>query len=174
MVSDEHMALAVKSDSPGIVQMSIVITRLSRVAEPDLRRAAIRQFDTVNRVSGRATITEGIASEGAAARIGHAKPWAEMTTAERRAFQHSYSRHGAELGLPDWAETRAPELQGQFNNVVGYVRQNGTQLPGPIYKPWNANTVKVNYFEWEFRGTKYYYYEDAATGTFISAGKARP
>jgi len=64
-------------------------------------------------------------------------------------------------------------LQKQFNEIVGYIQKNGTQVPGPIFKPWNSKTVEVNFFEAEFHGTKYYYYEDAATGTFISAGKAR-
>jgi len=53
--------------------------------------------------------------------------------------------------------SNAAALQQQFNNVVGYIRQNGTQLPGPIYKPWNGQSVKVNFFEGNFHGTKYYY-----------------
>lgn len=68
----------------------------------------------------------------------------------------------------------AAVLQQQFNNVVADIRQRGTQLPGPVFKPWNGQSVRVNFFEANFHGTKYYYYEDAATVTFISAGKAIP
>jgi hypothetical protein len=46
-------------------------------------------------------------------------------------------------------------------------------LAGPNFKPWNAQSVKVNLFEANFHGTNYYYYEDAASGTFISARKNR-
>ena len=106
-------------------------------------------------------------------KIGHTTPWAQMTAAQKKAFQHSYSRHGKELGLPNWNQKNAADLQKQFNNVVGHIRQNGTQLPGPIKKPWNGNSVEVNFFEAKFHGATYYYYEDAATGAFISAGKAR-
>jgi hypothetical protein len=89
-----------------------------------------------------------------------------MTQTQRNALKHSYMRHGKELGLPNWSESNAAGLQQHFNNL-------GKQPPGPIYKPWNGQSVKVNFFEWKFRGTKYYYYEDAASRTFISAGKAR-
>jgi hypothetical protein len=34
--------------------------------------------------------------------VRHTVPWSAMTQAERRAFQHSYTRHSAELGLPNW------------------------------------------------------------------------
>ena len=105
--------------------------------------------------------------------IGFTVPWAQMTKAEKGALKHSYMRHREGLGLPNWMESNAADLQQQFNNVVGYIRQNGTQFPGPIYKPWKGNSVEVNYFETVINGTKYYYYEDAASGTFISAGKAR-
>ena len=105
--------------------------------------------------------------------IGHSTPWDKMTQTQRNAFKHSYSRHGKELGLPNWSEENAAALQKQFNDVSGYIRQNGTQLPGPISKPWNGQSVEVNFFEAEFHGTKYYYYDDAASGTFISAGRAR-
>ena len=34
------------------------------------------------------------------AKMGHTTPWDQMSAAQRRAFQHSYSRHAQELGLP--------------------------------------------------------------------------
>ena len=103
----------------------------------------------------------------------HRTPWAQMTKEEKNAFKHSYSRHGAELGLPNWKEKNAPALQKQFLAVTDHIKANGTVVPGPIYKPWNGNTVEVTFHEAEFNGVKYYYYEDKATGQFISAGKAR-
>ena len=124
-------------------------------------------------VHNKALQAKPVAGAKAAASIGHNVPWAQMTQTQRNALKHSYMRHGKELGLPNWTESNAAALQQQFNNVVGHIRQNGKQLPGPIYKPWNGQSVKVNFFEWKFRGTKYYYYEDAASRTFISAGKAR-
>jgi hypothetical protein len=60
-----------------------------------------------------------------------------------------------------------------FNNVVGHIKQVGKQVPGTIFKPWDGKSVAVKFFEAEINGTRYYYYEDAVTGTFISAGKAR-
>jgi hypothetical protein len=116
---------------------------------------------------------EQVAANSLKPSIGHSTPWTKMTQAERKAFKHSYSRHGKELGLPNWSEKNAAALQKQFNDVTGYIRQNGTQLPGPIQKPWNGQNVEVNFFKAEFHGTTYYYYEDAVSGTFISAGKAR-
>ncbi|MFS1523878.1 hypothetical protein ACL7TT_07160 [Microbulbifer sp. 2304DJ12-6] len=104
-------------------------------------------------------------------RIGHTVPWADMTKAQRRAFQHSYSRHGTELGLPKWKQGNAEALRGQFNSVVGHIRETGTHL-GTRIKPFNGRSVRVNYFESNIQGTKYYYYE-TMSGQFVSAGKAR-
>ncbi|WP_240220542.1 RHS repeat-associated core domain-containing protein [Rheinheimera hassiensis] len=104
-------------------------------------------------------------------RIGHTVPWADMTKAQRKAFQHSYSRHGAELGLPKWQQGDAEALRQQFNNVVGHIRETGTNL-GTMMKPFNGKSTRVNYFESNLQGTKYYYYE-TMSGQFVSAGKAR-
>ncbi len=112
------------------------------------------------------------AVESAAAQIGHATPWAQMTAAQRKAFQHSYSRHAAELGLPPWSQKNAEALRSQFNNVAGHIRSNGTKIPNPPKKPFNGQSVDVNFYEGTFNGTKYYYYE-TLDGKFISAGKAR-
>ncbi len=103
--------------------------------------------------------------------FGHTTPWAQMTDAQRKAFQHSYSRHAQELGLPQWSQKNAENLRQQFNNIVGYIRENGSQIPG-IQKPFNGQSVAVNFFEATFHGTKYYYYE-TLTGLFISAGRSR-
>ena len=95
-----------------------------------------------------------------------------MSKAQREAFQHSYTRHGPELGLPNWRQKNAEALQNQFNNIVGHVRNNGTKLPPGIKKPFNGESVDVNFYEGVFNGIKYYYYE-TLNGIFISAGKAR-
>lgn len=102
---------------------------------------------------------------------GHSTPWAQMSGAQRKAFQHSYSRHGAELGLPNWSQANAANLQTRFNSVVGHIRSNGTQVPG-VRKPHNGVGVDVNFFEATIHGTKYYYYE-TLDRIFISAGLAR-
>jgi len=104
-------------------------------------------------------------------RIGHTAPWAEMTKAQRRAFQHSYSRHASELGLPKWAQGNADALRQHFNNVVGHIRSTGTNL-GTRLKPFDGKSTRVNYFESNLNGINYYYYE-TLSGQFISAGRAR-
>jgi hypothetical protein len=54
-------------------------------------------------------------------------PFKEMTTAQRRAFQHSYSRHHEELGLPPWRESTADELIELFNKKVLEIRKAGVK-----------------------------------------------
>jgi hypothetical protein len=98
-------------------------------------------------------------AQAVASQIGHPTPWAAMTAAQRRAFQHSYSRNAHELGLPPWSQRNAGSLQDQFNNVVGYIRNNGTKLANPPRKPFNGNMVSVNFYEATFHGTRYYYDE---------------
>ena len=105
---------------------------------------------------------------------GHTTPFSVMNSAERKAFQHSYSRHASEFGLPNWKQGDAVQLQQAFNKAVTNVRSSGTQFVGPIFKPWNGVSVEVNYFESTINGSRYYYYEDKVTGKFISSGLARP
>ena len=62
----------------------------------------------------------------AAKEVGHITPWSQMTKAEARAFQHSYSRHASDLGLPNWSQTRASELQDMFNDAVSNIRNAGS------------------------------------------------
>ena len=104
-------------------------------------------------------------------RIGHPVPLSKMTKAQRRAFQHSYSRHGAELGLPKWSQKNAEALRQKFNKVVGHIRETGT-YQGIRMKPFNGKSARVNYYESNLHGSKYYYYE-TMSGQFVSAGKAR-
>ena len=94
-----------------------------------------------------------------------------MTASARKAFQHSYSRHAGELGLPSWSQKNAAALQKQLNEVVGYIRNNGRLTTG-IRKPFNGQSVEVNFWEATFHGSRYYYYE-TLNGQFISAGLAR-
>ena len=112
------------------------------------------------------------AAEGVVQKGGHPVPWNEMTKAQRKAFQHSYSRHAEELGLPKWKQSNAEALRQQFNAVVGHIRANGTKLPPGTRKPFNGQMVEVNFYEALFDGNKYCYYE-TLDGTFISAGLAR-
>jgi hypothetical protein len=105
------------------------------------------------------------------ARVGHFIPWDKMTKAQRRAFQHSYSRHAKELGLPNWSQSSAVALQKQFNNIVGYIRNHGRLITG-MRKPFNGTSVEVNYWEASLNWRRYYYYE-TLDGQFISAGLAR-
>jgi hypothetical protein len=94
-----------------------------------------------------------------------------MTVSQRKAFQHSYSRHAEELGLPNWSQKNAAALQRKFNNVVGHIRENG-QITTGLRKPFNGQSVEVRYWEATLHGERYYYYE-TLDGQFISAGLAR-
>ncbi len=102
--------------------------------------------------------------------VGHLTPWSQMTKAEARAFQHSYSRHGSELGLPNWAQTRAVELQGLFNNTVSNIRNAGSSGFFRSQEIVNGVRTTVNRTEPILNGQKFYYYE-TLQGKFISAGK---
>ncbi|WP_144407569.1 hypothetical protein [Gynuella sunshinyii] len=62
-----------------------------------------------------------------------------MTKAQKKAFQHSYSRHADEMGLPKWSQKNAESLRQQFNNVVGHIRETGTHL-GTGMKPFNGKS----------------------------------
>ena len=71
-----------------------------------------------------------------------------------------------------WSQKNAEALRQQFNNIVDNVRTNGTKIPNPPKKPFNGQSVDVNFYEATFNGIRYYYYE-TLDGIFISAGKAR-
>jgi len=109
-----------------------------------------------------------------------ATPWADMTASERKAFQHSYSRHAAELGSPNWAQSRAPELQAQFNTRVAEIRLRAQKVT-IAQKPYGekgsgatgASTTVRNFEYTDPTGTRWYYFERLSDGPFISAGKAR-
>jgi RHS repeat-associated protein len=104
--------------------------------------------------------------------IGHTTRWADMIESQRRAFKHSYSRHGKDFGLPNWQETKAEELRQLFNQAVGQVPEKGTYL-GVRRKPHNGVSVETHYYEADINGIRYYYYE-TLSGQFISAGKVTP
>ncbi len=105
--------------------------------------------------------------------IGHSKPWNMMTHTERRAFQHSYSRHAHEFGLPNWSNRNAESLRQQFNTAAQNVRSNAQRV-FMTYKPVGGVSQPVRYFDYvDSGGVRYYYYE-TLTGQFVSAGRARP
>jgi RHS repeat-associated protein len=109
--------------------------------------------------------------------IGFAKPWSTMTKAEQGAFQHAYSRHAQELGLPAWQGSRAEALRVQFNNVTGYIRNNAQRV-FQVNKPLGirgggvpAHSAVVRFYvHTDSKGNQFYYYETIG-GRFISAGK---
>lgn len=103
--------------------------------------------------------------------LGHATNWSEMSIAEKKAFQHSYSRHASDFDLPPWRESNAEQLKQEFNNAVISIKNNGTYI-GEKLKPFNSQSVKVNYYEAIINGKHYYYYE-RLDGKFISAGLDR-
>lgn len=93
-----------------------------------------------------------------------------MTKAEARAFQHSYSRHASELGLPNWSQARASELQSLFNNAVSNIRSAGSNSFFSSQELVNGVRTTVNRTEPIINGQRYFYYE-TLQGKFISAGK---
>lgn len=103
-------------------------------------------------------------------KVGHTVPWAEMTKAERRAFQHSYSRHAKEFDLPNWSQSQADINQELFNNAVTNVRAAGAEGFFNSRELINGVKTTVNRTEPIINGQKYYYYE-TLQGKFISSGK---
>lgn len=104
--------------------------------------------------------------------VGHATPWSQMSASARKAFQHSYTRHARDFGLPPWRGGQAEALQAQFNAAVGQVRANA-DLVRITMKPYNGPLTRVRYFEATVNGRRYYYYELWDIGRFVSAGLAR-
>ena len=106
------------------------------------------------------------------------KTWDDMSPDERKAFQHTYSRHAGELGLPNFKQSNAEQHRQQFNNVAGYIKDNATsvqtvnKLVGIKGSGVPATSQQVRFYEATFHGTRYYYYE-TLDGRFVSAGKAR-
>jgi hypothetical protein len=111
---------------------------------------------------------------------GHPRPWESMTRDERLAFQHSYSRHARELGLPNWAQRNAADLQQQFNSRVADIRENAQHVTVQerMYAERGsgepAAKTRVRYYEYtDSHGVVWYYYERLSDGKFISAGKSK-
>lgn len=111
-----------------------------------------------------------IQTENEILRVGHTTPWSQMTRAERKAFQHSYSRHASEFNLPNWSQSQADILQELFNNAVTNVRAAGVKGFFNTQELLNGVKTTVNRTEPIIHGQKYYYYETQG-GKFISAGK---
>lgn len=104
--------------------------------------------------------------------VGHATPWAQMSAAARKSFQHSYTRHGSEFGLPQWSATNAEALRTSFNAAVGQVRANADTVR-LVMKPYQSYSARVRYFEATLNGKRFYYYELWDIGKFVSAGRVR-
>ncbi|WP_249262340.1 Hint domain-containing protein, partial [Leptospira alexanderi] len=101
---------------------------------------------------------------------GHTLPWLEMSKAEQNALKHSYARHSAELGLPNWQETKAESLRLLFNDKVTSIRTAGANSFFQSTEWVNGVRTTVNRTEPIIGGQKYYYYE-TLDGKFVSAGK---
>jgi len=101
---------------------------------------------------------------------GHTTPWASMSDAQRKAFQHSYNRHAEELGLQAWKQGEAEALRKSFNEAVSNIRKAGAD--SFFYSNEWVNGVKTTVLRTEpvINGQKYYYYE-TLQGQFVSAGK---
>ena len=104
------------------------------------------------------------------------KAWSEMSKAERGAFQHSYSNHGHELGLPKWSQKNADALRDQFNRRVAEIRtqaqhvRKGQKPVGLKGSGQGGKMETVRIFEYtDAAGVKWYYYE-TLSGRFVSAG----
>jgi hypothetical protein len=66
--------------------------------------------------------------------ICHAKPWSAMTPAERKAFQHSYSNHAKDFGLPNWSGKNAESLHQQFTARCAEIWEKAQRITVE-YKP---------------------------------------
>ncbi|MCL9807666.1 RHS repeat-associated core domain-containing protein [Flavobacterium amniphilum] len=101
---------------------------------------------------------------------GHLTPWIKMAKNEERAFQHSYTRHFAELGLPNFQKTKGTILQVMFNFKVSRIRNAG--LNGFFRSKELVKGVRttVNRTEPVIDGQRYFYYE-TLDGKFVSVGK---
>ncbi|WPV63880.1 RHS repeat-associated core domain-containing protein [Chitinophaga sp. LS1] len=115
-----------------------------------------------------------LAFEPASNTVGHTVPFAQMTAAEKEAFQHSYNRHEKELLLPVWKGSmlKASENQVFFNDAVSNIRAAGLEQGGFFRSRELLDNVKidVNRTEPVINGVKYFYYE-TLDGEFISAGR---
>lgn len=104
--------------------------------------------------------------------IGHATPWSQMSAKAKKAFQHSYTRHASEFGLPSWRQGQAAALQEQFNAAVGQVR---TQSHSVFIRTHTYKGQPATMTEWRatINGQEFYYYELRDIGKFVSAGLVR-
>lgn len=101
--------------------------------------------------------------------IGHSKQWNKMIIKEREAFQHSYTKHREELGLPNWQQTNAENLRILFNNKIRFIRNRGVNSFFKSREWHNGRMIEVNRTHVKLGGKIYYYYE-TRSGKFISAG----
>jgi hypothetical protein len=105
------------------------------------------------------------------------KSWNDMSRSEREAFQHEYSRHGKELGLPNWSQSNAEALRAQFNAKAAAIR-NGSMYSVVTRAPRGVRGSGVAAVGTDVRmyvssdGTSsFFYYETADGGEFVSAGR---
>lgn len=148
----------------------------SRALLPWIRRARAAAARTAREAANKTRERLGRAAEKMGlkdARVGHNTPWDSMTPRQQAAFQHSYSNHGKDFGLPNWSAKNAENLREQFNAAAKNVRENAQNIT-VRYKPVNGVTEPVRYFQYtDGGGTRFYYFE-TLKGDFVSAGREIP
>lgn len=103
---------------------------------------------------------------------GHATPWSKMSAKAKKEFQHSYSRHAAEFGLPAWRQSIAADLQIQFNSAVRQVVEKSHRVM-ISYHPYKSVSAQMTEWRAIINGREYYYYQLRDIGKFVSAGLVR-
>lgn len=180
-----------------LASIARLLTRLGRVAGHKFIRLTAKQIGRLHSIGRREMPRELVAktklqrvnlsgatdAEAGIANgfmgIGHATPYAEMSAKAKSAFQHSYSRHADEFGLPAWKGSQATELQGMFNEAVGQVRSQAhsviisQQRYGVRGLPYPAQYTTMTEFRATLNGQEFFYYELRDIGKFVSAGKVK-
>ncbi|WP_339108536.1 hypothetical protein [Thioclava sp. GXIMD4216] len=159
-----------KSTAKGLVRLTK--KQAKRLAELTKKRPPTRVSKATSLERNHYSVDEEAGLMHGFMGVGHAQPWGQMSAIARKKFQHSYSRHAHEFGLPAWSAKNAEALQAQFNAAVGQVRANADKVL-LMRKPYDSMSVRVRYFEATLNGKRYYYYELWDIGKFVSAGLAR-
>lgn len=105
------------------------------------------------------------------------KPWSAMTEAERRAFQHAYSRHAKDFGLQQWSEANAEALRTQYNQAAARIKRDAQTVRTdrwPVGEKGSGQAgewKEVRIYEFTDSSGKKFYYAETLDGKFVSAGE---
>ena len=100
-----------------------------------------------------------------------------MSSSERKAFQHAYSRHGDEFKLGPWKGSEAESLRVKFNAKATAIRDNAMysiERAAPFGKKGSgaaSKGVDVRMYVASVDGELFYYWETVSGGEFVSAGR---